>query len=112
MDELEEKINAVLNNPAELEKLSKIAASVMGGGEPGTPAAAPEAQEPDAGLLRGMVEQLRGGGKSSESRRLLEAMKPFLTEKRRRKVDRAMRLARLASLAELAADKIGGDEDV
>ena len=31
MDELEEKLNAVLNNPSELEKISKIASAIMGG---------------------------------------------------------------------------------
>ena len=33
-------------------------------------------------------------------------------EKRRRKIDRAMKLARLASLAELAAGEMGEDDDV
>ena len=46
------------------------------------------------------------------SRHLLEAMKPYLAEKRRRKIDRAMKLARLASLAELAAGEMGEDDDV
>ena len=40
------------------------------------------------------------------------AMKPYLAEKRRRKIDRAMKLARLASLAELAAGEMGEDDDV
>ena len=48
----------------------------------------------------------------SASRHLLEAMKPYLAEKRRRKIDRAMKLARLASLAELAAGEMGEDDDV
>ena len=42
----------------------------------------------------------------------LEAMKPYLAEKRRRKIDRAMKLARLASLAELAAEDLEGDDHV
>ena len=33
-------------------------------------------------------------------------------EKRRRKIDRAMKLARLASLAELAAEDLEGDDHV
>lgn len=39
-------------------------------------------------------------------------MKPYLAEKRRRKIDRAMKLARLASLAELAAEDLEGDDHV
>ena len=42
----------------------------------------------------------------------VEAMKPYLAEKRRRKIDRAMKLARLASLAELAAEDLEGDDHV
>lgn len=60
------------------------------------------------GQLRRMMSALRGGGHDSANRHLLEAMKPYLAEKRRRKIDRAMKLARLASLAELARRGLGG----
>ena len=66
----------------------------------------------DAGQLRRMLSAVRGSGRDSASRHLLEAMKPYLAEKRRRKIDRAMKLARLASLAELAAGEMGEDDDV
>lgn len=58
-----------------------------------------------------MMSALRGGHDSA-NRHLLEAMKPYLAEKRRRKIDRAMKLARLASLAELAAENLEGDDHV
>lgn len=112
MDELEEKINAVLNNPSEMEKISKIASAIMGGSgdQPAEPI--PEA-DVDVGMLQKMLGSLRGGGgKKSESRDLLEAMKPFLAEKRRRKIDKAMKLARLASIAEIAVGGIGGEDHV
>lgn len=112
MDELEEKINAVLNNPSEMEKISKIASAIMGGSgdKPEDP---PQEPDVDMGMLQQMLGSLRSGGsKKSESRELLEAMKPFLAEKRRRKIDKAMKLARLASIAEIAVGGIGGDEHV
>lgn len=59
-----------------------------------------------------MLSAVRGSGRDSASRHLLEAMKPYLAEKRRGKIDRAMKLARLASLAELAAGEMGEDDDV
>ena len=84
--------------------------------EPEPAAAAPSAPEPeldvDMGQLRRMMSALRGGGHDSANRHLLEAMKPYLAEKRRRKIDRAMKLARLASLAELAAEDLEGDDHV
>lgn len=112
MDELEEKLNAVLNNPSELEKISKIASAIMGGSGD-KPEPPPQEQDIDMGMLEQMLSGLRGnGGKKSESRDLLEAMKPFLAEKRRRKIDKAMKLARLASLAEIAVGGFGGEDHV
>ena len=112
MDELEEKLNAVLNNPSELEKISKIASAIMGGSGD-KPEPPPQEPDIDMGMLKQMLSGLRGtGGKKSESRDLLEAMKPFLAEKRRRKIDKAMKLARLASLAEIAVGGFGGEDHV
>lgn len=112
MDELEEKLNAVLNNPSELEKISKIASAIMGGSGD-KPEPPPQEPDIDMGMLKQMLSGLRGnGGKKSESRDLLEAMKPFLAEKRRRKIDKAMKLASLASLAEIAVGGFGGEDHV
>lgn len=112
MHELEEKLNAVLNNPSELEKISKIASAIMGGSGD-KPEEPPQEPDIDMGMLKQMLSGLRGnGGKKSESRDLLEAMKPFLAEKRRRKIDKAMKLARLASLAEIAVGGFGGEDHV
>ena len=41
---------------------------------------------------------------------LLEALKPFLAEKRRDKLDRAMKLARMEKMAELAFGALGGEK--
>lgn len=83
MDEIGEKLDALLNDPKQFGKIAQLASSILG-----------------------------GGGHDSANRHLLEAMKPYLAEKRRRKIDRAMKLARLASLAELAAEDLEGDDHV
>lgn len=85
MDEIGEKLDALLNDPKQFGKIAQLASSILGDG---------------------------GGGHDSANRHLLEAMKPYLAEKRRRKIDRAMKLARLASLAELAAEDLEGDDHV
>ena len=54
---------------------------------------------------------LSGKGGAGRDAKLLEAMRPFLSEKRRGKMDRAMKIARLAGIAELAAEKLGGADD-
>ena len=95
-------------------RIAQLASSILGdGGDKSAPPSAPEPElDLDMGQLRRMMSALRGGGHDSANRHLLEAMKPYLAEKRRRKIDRAMKLARLASLAELAAEDLEGDDHV
>ena len=50
-----------------------------------------------------------GAGEKKQERALLEAMKPYLSEKRRSKMDKAIKLARLASIARIAMGEMGGD---
>lgn len=50
-----------------------------------------------------------GGAQSSNEQALLSAMRPYLTEKRRSKMDRAMKLAKLARIARLALGETEGD---
>ena len=114
MDELGEKLDALLHDPQQLGRIAQLASSLVGDGGETQPPSEPQ-PEPgfDAGQLRRMLTAVRGSGRDSASRRhLLEAMKPYLAEKRRRKIDRAMKLARLASLAELAAEDLEGDDHV
>lgn len=114
MDELGEKLDALLHDPQQLGRIAQLASSLVGdGGDKSAPPSAPEPElDLDMGQLRRMMSALRGGGHDSANRHLLEAMKPYLAEKRRRKIDRAMKLARLASLAEFAAGEMGEDDDV
>ena len=62
-------------------------------------------------MLKKISGMLSGKGGAGRDAKLLEAMRPFLSEKRRGKMDRAMKIARLAGIAELAAEKLGGDDD-
>lgn len=114
IDEIGEKLDALLNDPKQFGKIAQLASSILGdGGGQQAPPSAPEPElDVDMGQLRRMMSALRGGGHDSANRHLLEAMKPYLAEKRRRKIDRAMKLARLASLAELAAEDLEGDDHV
>ncbi len=106
MSELENMLSGILNDPKQMEKLGSLARSLMGDGGP------TEDTEPviDMDMLKslgGMVD-----AKDGKDRRLLEAMLPYLSDKRRSKMDRAMKIARLAGIASLAVGELGGDEDV
>lgn len=103
MSDWEEQLNSILNDPAQMSRIADMARTLMGG--EGPPAAeAAEAAPTESALPAGLGEMLRSlnGGEKSDKQALLEAMKPWLSEKRRAKMDRALRLARMARLAELA----------
>lgn len=105
MSEMEDRINAVLNDPQQMEKITEMAKSLMGGDA--------EDRGADAAIL-GKIGRLMGSdtGENSNERALLDAMRPYLSEKRRRKMDRALKLARFAKIAGLAMNESGGGEDV
>ncbi|MBQ9044755.1 MAG: hypothetical protein IJ112_02260 [Oscillospiraceae bacterium] len=101
MDDLQATLQALLDDPSELEQLAQTAASLLGGGDD---AAQAEAQMPD---LKQMLEMMRSG-RASESKKLISALSPYLSAQRRARLERAARIASFSSLAELA---LGGEEE-
>jgi len=110
--ELEDRISGILNDPAQMAEIGRLARSLMGGeGEAPPPAAAEGPGELDPALLGRLSGLLKGGAVPGREQALLEAMKPWLSEKRRGKLERAMKLAGMARIARLALGE-GGAEDV
>ena len=73
MSELEDRINSVLSDPAQLEKLAGLAQRLMGGAD--APSAAEAPSVPDAGLLAKLAAGLRGSeSEPGRERALLAAM--------------------------------------
>lgn len=106
MDELQSQLSSLLENPAELERLSQMASQLLGGGETEASTAAPAPAVPD---LSGLMARFRASG-SSDTQKLLGALRPFLAPKRQEKLSQAMRMVRLASVARLAMEQMGGDQ--
>ena len=105
MGELEDRINSVLGDPAQLAQIRALAQSLMGGD------AAPASTDGDispispggdsAASLEKIGALLRGGfGAKSPRLAALEALGPCLDAKRREKLARAIRLARVLRLAQ------------
>lgn len=119
MSELEDKISGILGDPAQMEKITKLAQSLMGGKDapqpppPGADAAGGfdlDSLGIDAGTIARISRLMQSGSaQNKEEQALLAAMRPYLSEKRRRKMDRAMKLAQLARLARLAMGETEGD---
>ena len=109
MAELEDMLNQVLSDPEQMNKIAGLAKSLMGGGEPSHPGTQNSPLPIDPKML-GRIQSLMGSSeKSSSSEALLRAMQPYLSEKRRSKMDRALKLARMAKLAGFAMEEFGGE---
>ena len=112
MSELEEQISSILNDPAQMDRITRMARSLMGGGAEDA-GAAPESPLPELGdpallgRLSGLLRQARAGDSRQEA--LLAAMEPYLSPGRREKLDRAVKLARMARLAQLAMAEGGAE---
>ena len=110
VSDFEDKLNKLLNDPKEMERFAGFAKSLMSGEESPKPEQS-TALDIDPSILKNLSGMLSGKGSGGRDAKLLEAMRPFLSEKRRGKMDKAMKIARLAGIAELAAGQLGGDDD-
>lgn len=103
MEDLEEKIQAVLADPQQLEQIAAMARSLglelPEGALPSEEAPGPGPM-PDLAQLAGpMAKMLQAGKLDKRQEDLFNALKPFLRPERREKMDRALQVARLSHLA-------------
>lgn len=100
MEDLESKLGSVLNNPEMMRQIMALAQKI-------NPSEAPAKQEPaSAGDIDlSMVQKLSGLAKQSgidrNQQSLLRALSPYLSRQRIQKLERAMRAAKMASMAGL-----------
>ena len=111
MSDLEEKINTLLSDPTQMENISRLAARFMGQGEgedaPAQPASS-LAPGFDMDMMARMGKLLSGAGGGSDKSALLQAMSPYLAPKRREKMEKALKFARVAKIAGSALKEYGG----
>ena len=123
MGELEERLNAVLNDPEELARVTRLASQLMGTGAPASDgnnglasalsqlagsggdgmngiASALSQLTGQSGGTPDLTDALRGiVGSTGKSAPLAEALCPYLDEGRAAKLRRALRLSSVAALA-------------
>ena len=112
MSELEDRISSILGDPAQMEKITQMAKSLMGGND--SPQNDPDTSLPgiDPAMLGRLSRLMNDSGAQGGSHQaLLLAMKPYLSEKRRVKMDKALQLARFARIARIAVAEMGGGRD-
>lgn len=115
MGELEDRLNRILSDPAQMEQITSMAKSLLGGQEtPQERIPVRREQEPAAGetldpaMLGRLSAALGSVNRTDDKQALLEAMKPYLSQRRREKLERAVKLAKMIHMAELAFGAMGG----
>lgn len=116
MGDFEEKLESILNNPQAMQQIMAMAQS-FGGAQQNTVAETPaHTSQPelqiDPQLLSGITALLGQYDKNDDNRtNLLNALRPFVKEKRYTKIDRAIQIAKLSRLARAALELVRAKED-
>ena len=102
MDQMEDKLGAILGNPEMMQKIMSMAQSL--GGAPPAPPEPPKQESPpmpelDLAAMQKLMSFARQTGIDRNQQNLLKALEPFLPRERIRKLEKAMRAAKLANLA-------------
>ena len=106
MDDMDSKLNAMLNDPAAMARIIQMAQQLSGGAQPNAPPQSPPPPPPPSGPPPGdgfdpmllakflpLLQDLRQS--NSQTTQLLYALRPFLKEEKQPKVERAAKLAHL-----------------
>ena len=104
MDELEDSLSRILSDPAELDRLGRLASQLFSGDAP----SGSSPPEGGAGKPSDLLQSLTGAhdGKAA----LVKALLPFLHEERAKKLQKALRFARAARMAGTAFRQFGGED--
>ena len=117
-DDLNAKISEVLSDPESMKQLTELA--TMLGAQPGVHNEEPSPKPPmpdlsalgspgslggsDLGMLSRLMPMLSSVSRQDDTTRLLSAIRPFLSEERKLKLDEANKLLRMMKLLPLLKD--------
>ena len=109
MDDLSEKLSGILNDPDAMRDIAALA-SQLGVDAPGVHKEEEKRSEPHmssndtAAQLMALAPMLGSLKQEDDTTRLLDAMRPFLSEERQQKLDKAKRLIKVMKLMPLIKD--------
>ena len=103
MNELEEKLNALLSNPQLMQQIASMAQAMGADAQSKSPEPVEQPSAPtssfDPKLLQTMAQTMGQTGIDKNQKSLLHALSPYLSTYRVQKLERAMQAARLAGAA-------------
>lgn len=99
MDDFENKLGQILGNPEMMGKIMAMAQSFGAQEMPPEPQPQPEMPEIDLATIQKLTGLMGKAGVDSEQKALLAALSPYISQNRIRKLEKAMRAAKLAGVA-------------
>ena len=103
MEDLESRIREVLGDPAQMEQVFSVARS-LGITPPSDEKSQPDAAPAELGSLAELIRQ--AAAVDPRENALLSALKPYCSADRQRRIDRALRIARISQIAGAALKSI------
>lgn len=98
MDDLSEKLAGILNDPDSLEQVKKMAENLFSGENNETANDSKDLPPiENIAAIMSVISKLNGS-QDNERTRLLNALKPYLSEKRQAKADNAIKLLKIIEL--------------
>ena len=105
MAEMDDKLGAILNNPAIMQQIMSMAQSL---GQQSPPSQPEPAADPDPAMLQNIMQLSTQTGIDPNQQNLLTALNPYLPQPRLQKLEKAMRAAKLARVASTFLSQGGG----
>ena len=97
MDDLSAKLGGILSDPEAMKEIARLASS-LGVESPGVHTETPSADKGTMAMMSGLMPLLGSLKEEDDTTRLLDAIRPFLSDERREKLDKAKKLMRLMRL--------------
>ena len=107
MDDIKSKLSEILNDPEALNNLSQMAETLFSGENSSDGDGSSQTQDfPDMeqlGNIMAIMSKLNGS-QDNDRTRLINALKPYLSEKRSESADKAIKFMKLSKMAPLLGD--------
>lgn len=104
MDDISEKLSALLGDPEGMERIKNMAQNLLGGTPEPAKTTAEDNLNIDVGALSGIIKKMNGAGANDSRINLLLALKPNLSPEKQSKVDSAIKILKLIEFAPILKD--------